>query len=70
MEMYINDKLKEQIRSLIDLTDEQLVENMKVIKDSKNVLDSQQYFQQYKQSKAKYYEMLHQSSVVMNEQLQ
>lgn len=40
MEMYINDKLKEQIRSLIDLTDEQLVENMKVIKDNKNVLDS------------------------------
>lgn len=43
--MFINDKLKEQIRSLIDLTDEQLVDNMKVIKDNKSVLDSQQYFQ-------------------------
>lgn len=45
MDMFINDKLKEQIRSLIDLTDEQLVDNMKVIKDNKSVLDSQQYFQ-------------------------
>lgn len=43
--MFINDKLKEQIGSLIDLTDEQLVDNMKVIKDNKSVLDSQQYFQ-------------------------
>lgn len=40
MDMFINDKLKEQIRSLIDLTDDQLVDNMKVIKDNKNVLDS------------------------------